>query len=81
MGAPTWRACATDPQRRPLLLDPRGTPEAGCQAPQTDAVTVPEPNSALQLHPDCYVAWQGATADGLQDALATWFGVPATARR
>ncbi|MGO4430395.1 hypothetical protein AB4Z54_69455 [Streptomyces sp. MCAF7] len=25
------------------------------------------------LRPDCYVAWQGTTDDGLRDALGRWF--------
>ncbi|WP_374103408.1 hypothetical protein [Streptomyces sp. MK37H] len=25
------------------------------------------------LRPDCYIAWQGTTNDGLHEALATWF--------
>ncbi|MFH9424025.1 hypothetical protein [Streptomyces sp. NPDC017529] len=31
------------------------------------------PGSALLLRPDCYVAWQGTTGDGLHEALGTWF--------
>ncbi|MEU8695542.1 FAD-dependent monooxygenase [Streptomyces sp. NPDC048665] len=58
---------------RPLLLDPTGTLDAGPWASQVDTVTVPELNTALLLRPDCYVAWQGATGDGLHEALATWF--------
>jgi FAD binding domain-containing protein/aromatic ring hydroxylase-like protein len=58
---------------RPLLLDPTGTLDAGPWAPLVDAVTMPELDTALLLRPDCYVAWQGTTPDGLHDALATWF--------
>ena len=32
---------------------------------------------ALLIRPDGYVAWAGATSDGLQDALHRWFGAPA----
>ncbi|MEV0260213.1 FAD-dependent monooxygenase [Streptomyces sp. NPDC050617] len=58
---------------RPLLLDPTGDLDAGPWAPYVDAVTVPELDTALLLRPDCYVAWQGATDDGLHKALGTWF--------
>lgn len=58
---------------RPLLLDPTGTLDAGPWASQVDTVTVPELDTALLLRPDCYVAWQGTTGDGLHEALGTWF--------
>ncbi|WP_030804142.1 FAD-dependent monooxygenase [Streptomyces sp. NRRL S-337] len=58
---------------RPLLLDPTGTLDAGPWAPHVDTVAVPELDSALLLRPDCYVAWQGTTGDGLHEALGTWF--------
>ncbi|WP_030659795.1 FAD-dependent monooxygenase [Streptomyces rimosus] len=58
---------------RPLLLDPTGTLDTGAYASQVDTVTVPELDTALLLRPDCYVAWQGTTDDGLYDALGTWF--------
>ncbi|MGY0059273.1 FAD-dependent monooxygenase [Streptomyces sp. LZ34] len=58
---------------RPLLLDPTGTAETGPWAPHVDTVTAPELDTALLLRPDCYVAWQGTTDDGLRDALGRWF--------
>ncbi|GAB7029603.1 FAD-dependent monooxygenase [Streptomyces sp. NPDC021749] len=58
---------------RPLLLDPTGTLDAGPWASHVDTVTVPELDTALLLRPDCYVAWQGTTGDGLYEALGTWF--------
>jgi 2-polyprenyl-6-methoxyphenol hydroxylase-like FAD-dependent oxidoreductase len=59
---------------RPLLLDPTGALDAGPWAPRVDTVAVPELDTALLLRPDCYVAWQGSTAEGLREALTTWFG-------
>ncbi len=59
---------------RPLLLDPTGRLDPGQWAPQVDTVAVPELDTALLLRPDCYVAWQGSTDEGLHEALATWFG-------
>ncbi|MFJ5835918.1 FAD-dependent monooxygenase [Streptomyces shenzhenensis] len=59
---------------RPLLLDPTGSLDAGGWASRVDTVTVPELDTALLLRPDCYVAWQGTTGDGLHEALGTWFG-------
>ncbi|MBI0300829.1 hypothetical protein JBE04_41890, partial [Streptomyces sp. PRKS01-29] len=38
-----------------------------------DTATVPGLDTALLLRPDCYIAWQGTTGDGLHEALATWF--------
>ncbi|QHC26413.1 FAD-dependent monooxygenase [Streptomyces sp. GS7] len=58
---------------RPLLLDPTGTLDAGLWASHVDTVTVPQLDTALLLRPDCYVAWQGTTGDGLHEALKTWF--------
>ena len=58
---------------RPLLLDPTGTLDTGPWAPHVDTLTVPELDTALLLRPDCYVAWQGTTDDGLRDALGRWF--------
>ncbi|MEV8631219.1 FAD-dependent monooxygenase [Streptosporangium sp. NPDC051023] len=58
---------------RPLLLDPTGTLDAGPYASQIDTVTVPELDTALLLRPDFYVAWQGTTDEGLDQALGAWF--------
>ncbi|MFE2408549.1 FAD-dependent monooxygenase [Kitasatospora sp. NPDC059408] len=58
---------------RPLLLDPTGTLDAGVWASHVDTVTVPDLDTALLLRPDCYVAWQGTTNDGLHEALGVWF--------
>ncbi|MFD7902770.1 FAD-dependent monooxygenase [Kitasatospora sp. NPDC059747] len=58
---------------RPLLLDPTGTLDAGVWASHVDTVTVPDLDTALLLRPDCYVAWQGTTNDGLHEALGAWF--------
>ncbi|MEV4559298.1 FAD-dependent monooxygenase [Kitasatospora sp. NPDC049285] len=57
---------------RPLLLDPTGTLDAGRWATHVDTVTVPQLDTAMLLRPDCYVAWQGDTAEGLHEALGTW---------
>ncbi|MEU8781391.1 FAD-dependent monooxygenase [Streptomyces sp. NPDC048637] len=57
---------------RPLLLDPTGTLDVGVWASHVDTVTVPELDTALLLRPDCYVAWQGTTGEGLYEALETW---------
>ncbi|WP_236794190.1 FAD-dependent monooxygenase [Amycolatopsis sp. GM8] len=57
---------------RPLLLDPAGE----LRADRVDVVPMPGLDTALLLRPDCYVAWQGTTADGLDEAIATWFGTP-----
>ncbi|WP_375803546.1 hypothetical protein [Streptomyces sp. A012304] len=45
----------------------------GPWASQVDTITIPELDTALLLRPDCYVAWQGTTGDGLHEALGTWF--------
>ncbi|MGW0770525.1 FAD-dependent monooxygenase [Streptomyces sp. NPDC002676] len=58
---------------RPLLLDPTGKLDAGVWASHVNTVTVPELDTALLLRPDCYVAWQGTTDDGLYEALEAWF--------
>jgi len=45
------------------------------ELPVVGAVAAP---AAVLMRPDGYVAWVGeGTADGLTDALATWFGAPA----
>ena len=59
---------------RPLLLDPTGTLTAGPWEQRVDVVPAEGLDSALLLRPDCYVAWQGTTSDGLDEALARWFG-------
>jgi hypothetical protein len=61
---------------RPLLLDPAGTLTAGPWAQRVDVVAAEGLDTALLLRPDCYVAWQGTTSDGLDDALSRWFGKP-----
>ena len=61
---------------RPLLLDPTGELDAGPWADRVDVSAAPGLDTALLLRPDCYVAWEGTTADGLEEALATWFGKP-----
>ncbi|WP_413801501.1 FAD-dependent monooxygenase [Streptomyces iranensis] len=58
---------------RPLLLDPTGTLDPGPWSPHVDTATVPGLDTALLLRPDCYIAWQGTTNDGLHEALGTWF--------
>ncbi|MFD8871435.1 FAD-dependent monooxygenase [Streptomyces sp. NPDC059590] len=59
---------------RPLLLDPTGALDTGPWAQRVDTVAVPGLDTALLLRPDCYVAWQGTTDEGLREALSTWFG-------
>jgi len=59
---------------RPLLLDPTGALTAGPWTQRVDVVAARGLDSALLLRPDCYIAWQGTTSDGLGDALARWFG-------
>jgi hypothetical protein len=62
---------------RPLLLDPTGTLSAGPWAQRVDVVAAPQGlDTALLLRPDCYVAWQGTTSDGLDEALTRWSGKP-----
>ncbi|MFI6345123.1 FAD-dependent monooxygenase [Streptomyces sp. NPDC050560] len=61
---------------RPLLLDPTGTLGTGPWSTRVDTAHVPELDTALLLRPDCYVAWQGTTRDGLDEALEAWFGTP-----
>ncbi|MFE3215011.1 FAD-dependent monooxygenase [Streptomyces antimycoticus] len=58
---------------RPLLLDPTATLDPGPWSPQIDTVPAPDLDTALLLRPDCYIAWQGTTNEGLHEALATWF--------
>ncbi|MFE9000806.1 FAD-dependent monooxygenase [Streptomyces sp. NPDC007875] len=58
---------------RPLLLDPTATLDPGPWAAHVDTVPAPDLDTALLLRPDCYIAWQGTTSDGLHEALATWF--------
>jgi 3-(3-hydroxy-phenyl)propionate hydroxylase len=80
---------------RPLLLDlgtPRGltadgwagrvqvvgaTYDGRWELPVIGEVTAP---TGVLVRPDGHVAWVGAGgADGLEDALASWFGPPAAA--
>ncbi|MBI0381268.1 FAD-dependent oxidoreductase, partial [Streptomyces albiflaviniger] len=56
-----------------LLLDPTGTLDPGPWSPHVDTATVPGLDTALLLRPDCYIAWQGTTDDGLHEALGMWF--------
>jgi hypothetical protein len=49
------------------------------ELPAIGAVTAP---TAVLVRPDGYVAWVGdSNKVGLADALTTWFGPPAAARR
>lgn len=41
------------------------------------ATTARPPADAVLIRPDGYVAWAGGPADGLPQALRTWFGEPA----
>jgi hypothetical protein len=53
--------------------------EGTWELPAIGAVTAP---AAVLIRPDGYVAWVGdMTQVGLVDALTTWFGRPATAKR
>ena len=61
---------------RPLLLDPTGELGAGPWADRVDLVAAPGLDTALLLRPDCYVAWEGTTPNGLDEALTLWFGKP-----
>jgi len=61
---------------RPLLLDPTGGLDVGRWAARVDVAAAPGLDTALLLRPDCYVAWEGTTGDGLEQALAAWFGKP-----
>ncbi|MFD5389077.1 FAD-dependent monooxygenase [Streptomyces sp. NPDC127074] len=58
---------------RALLLDPTSALDPGPWAPHIDTVPAPGLDTALLLRPDCYIAWQGTTNEGLHEALATWF--------
>ncbi|WP_436519791.1 FAD-dependent monooxygenase [Actinoplanes sp. HUAS TT8] len=63
---------------RPLLVDDTGA-LAAIAAPwrdRVDVVTVPGVDAML-IRPDNYVAWTGASGEGLTSALARWFGAPA----
>jgi 2-polyprenyl-6-methoxyphenol hydroxylase-like FAD-dependent oxidoreductase len=70
---------------RPMLLDLAGRADltAGAHewAERVDIVTATTPEApadALLLRPDGYVAWAGEhDAEGLRQALLTWFGPPA----
>ncbi|GAA3338222.1 FAD-dependent monooxygenase [Amorphoplanes nipponensis] len=64
---------------RPLLLDPTGGLGVGPWAGRVDVAVVPGLAAGMLLRPDCYVAWEGDTGDGLERALAAWFGAPAGA--
>ncbi|MEV6162572.1 FAD-dependent monooxygenase [Streptomyces sp. NPDC052052] len=58
---------------RPVLLDPTGSLDTGPWASHVDTVACPELDTGLLLRPDCYVAWQGTTGEGLYEALGRWF--------
>jgi 2-polyprenyl-6-methoxyphenol hydroxylase-like FAD-dependent oxidoreductase len=66
---------------RPVLLDFGGNLGAAAE-PWRDRVDHVQANAArppaeaVLIRPDGYVAWAGG--EGLQDALTTWFGSPAT---
>jgi 2-polyprenyl-6-methoxyphenol hydroxylase-like FAD-dependent oxidoreductase len=83
---------ATGPKRvaevlraaRPVLLDLAGRDDlaavAAGWAGRVDVLpaTTPQPPAdAVLVRPDGHVAWVGADAEGLTDALLTWFGEPA----
>ena len=60
---------------RVQLVD--ATYEGAWELPALGPVTAP---AAVLIRPDGYVAWVGSPGrQGLGDALATWFGAPATA--
>ncbi|MFI5930786.1 FAD-dependent monooxygenase [Actinoplanes sp. NPDC051494] len=57
---------------RPLLIDPTGNLTPG----RADHHVDPAAPTAMLVRPDGYVAWQGDTADGLQEALDYWIESP-----
>jgi len=61
---------------RPVLLDPTGRMTTGRWAGRVDVAAAPGLDTALLLRPDCYVAWAGTSGEGLEQALAAWFGEP-----
>ncbi|MBO2453255.1 FAD-dependent monooxygenase [Actinomadura barringtoniae] len=61
----------------PVLLDGGSETVRSVAAGWLDRVTVvPYAGQAVLIRPDGYVAWAGADADGLADALGRWFGRP-----
>jgi 2-polyprenyl-6-methoxyphenol hydroxylase-like FAD-dependent oxidoreductase len=61
---------------RPLLVDAVGVGEAAAGwRDRVDVVPTTGPE-ALLIRPDGFVAWAGADATGLADALTRWFGAP-----
>ncbi|MFI9379655.1 FAD-dependent monooxygenase [Kutzneria sp. NPDC052558] len=63
---------------RPLLLDLAGVaPVAAGWRDRVDVVTGSSADHpALLIRPDGFVAWAGASPDGLAEALERWFGSP-----
>lgn len=66
---------------RPLLLDFAGNLGAVAEpwrnrVDRVQAEAARPPAEAVLIRPDGYVAWAGG--EGLEDALTTWFGSPAT---
>ncbi|WP_329258170.1 FAD-dependent monooxygenase [Actinoallomurus sp. NBC_01490] len=62
---------------RPVLLT-RTSGAAKAWSDRVEEVTTPDaPAEAVLIRPDGYVAWAGEDTDGLEEALHTWFGVPA----
>jgi 2-polyprenyl-6-methoxyphenol hydroxylase-like FAD-dependent oxidoreductase len=66
---------------RPLLLDLTGRADVAATAEPWNsrvrhvvATSEHAPAPAVLVRPDGYVAWAGADADGLKEALTRWFG-------
>lgn len=66
------------PPLPPRVRHAKARAEGPWRLPVLGEVTAP---TAVLIRPDGHVAWVGeGTADGLADALATWFGAPAAVR-
>ncbi|GAA2483511.1 FAD-dependent monooxygenase [Winogradskya humida] len=63
-------------QGRPLVIDPAGNLTPGRFADRVDTVVTGAAPAGMLVRPDGYVAWQGDTTDGLQEALSYWFERP-----